>query len=86
MEVIGQDKLLRPAQFYKRYGGDAVFWVDNPLLMEAHGAMTHLVQDLVVSRGLQRAGKRLTGPEFRARLGRLRGERRPGPSSRRPRR
>jgi hypothetical protein len=73
VKVIGQDKLLRPAQFYKRYGGDAVFWVDNPLLMEPHGAMTHLVQDLVVSRGLRRAGKRLTGPEFRARLGRLRG-------------
>ena len=65
--------MFRAQRFYERYGGEAAYWVDNPLLHFEHGAMTHLVQDLVVGRGLKAAGKRLTGPGFRARLGRLRG-------------
>lgn len=71
--VIKQNTSLRAKQFYDRYGGQAVYWIDNPLATVEHGAVTHLLQDLVVDRGLARAGKRLTSPEFRAQLGRLRG-------------
>jgi hypothetical protein len=59
--------------FFERYAGRPGSFIDQPLLDDNHGAMTHLVQDLVVTRALRRANQNLTSAEFRGLLGQAEG-------------
>ena len=86
VKVIKQGKMFKAQKFYERYGGEAAYWVDNPLILADHGALTHLVQDLVVGRGLRAGGQAAhgTGIPRPARPAARQGG--PGRSSRRARR
>jgi hypothetical protein len=67
------EPLLPPVQFFEQYASQPAAFVDMPLAHNEHHAMTHLIQDLVVTRAFKAAGIRLTGPGFRALLGRSEG-------------
>src|ERR1044072_8355796 len=43
--------------FVKKVASKKEYWVDNPFVNTDHGALTHLVQDLVVNRARTRAGR-----------------------------
>jgi hypothetical protein len=47
--------------------------VDFPLLGPMHGALSHLIQDLVVNKAFAAAGLAHTSPEFRQMLGECKG-------------
>ena len=65
--------LLQPVEFFEQYASQPAAFVDLPLAHNAHHAMTHLIQDLVLTRAFKVAGIKLTGPEFRALLGKAEG-------------
>jgi hypothetical protein len=65
--------LLQPVEFFEQYASQPAAFVDMPLAHNAHHAMTHLIQDLVLTRAFKVAGIKLTGPEFRALLGKAEG-------------
>jgi hypothetical protein len=67
--------------FFEQYAAKKGYLVDLPALYSDHGAMTHLVHDLVVDRALKAAGENLTSPEFRALLGKAEGMVLPGPNT-----
>jgi hypothetical protein len=63
-----------PAEFFKEYGGKAGSFIDLPFQNNSHGAMTHLLQDLVVDRALRKAGGTVTtSTGFRGLLGQAEG-------------
>jgi hypothetical protein len=72
-EVPAGQGLLHGEVFFEKYVSKESYFVDNALLGDDHGAMTHLLQDLVVDRALKAAGKDMTSAEFRALLGRAEG-------------
>ena len=65
-KVVGKSKgVLKGTDFFDKFASKPVHIIDTPLASpDPHGALTHLVQDLVVIRAL---GKR--GANFRALLG-----------------
>jgi hypothetical protein len=65
--------LLQPVEFFEQYASQPAAFVDMPLAHNPHHAMTHLIQDLVLTRAFKVAGIKLTGPEFRALLGKAEG-------------
>jgi len=67
------EPLLNPVEFFEQYASQPAAFVDMPLAHNAHHAMTHLIQDLVVTRAFKAAGIKLTGPEFRALLSKSEG-------------
>jgi hypothetical protein len=60
--------LLRAKDFFQRYASKPGYFIDIPLAGGDHGAMSHLLQDLVVDRALKNAKAGLASPEFRALL------------------
>jgi hypothetical protein len=58
------------SEFFTEVATKEAYWVDHPLRKNAHGAMTHLLQDLVVDRALGGPGK---SAEFRVLLGKAEG-------------
>lgn len=65
---------MLPAEFFKQYGGQAGSFIDLPFQNNSHGAMTHLLQDLVVDRALHKAGGSIkTSTGFRGLLGKAEG-------------
>jgi hypothetical protein len=71
---------LKGVQFFDKYASKAYALVDKPLaVVDPHGALTHLIQDLVVTRGLKAKG--LTSAQFRVKLGKAQAKfRRPSKS------
>lgn len=65
--------LLQPVEFFEQYASQPYAFVDLPLAHNAHHAMTHLIQDLVLTRAFKAAGIKLTGPQFRELLGKAEG-------------
>jgi hypothetical protein len=63
--------------FVKKVASKKEYWVDNPFVNTDHGALTHLVQDLVVNRAFKRAGSDMTSLKFRALIGKAAGQVRP---------
>jgi hypothetical protein len=63
-------KVMRGDKFFKRVATKRQHWVDKALGQEAHGQMTHLLQDLVVNKAL---GSPRASAEFRQMLGRAEG-------------
>jgi len=66
--------LLDPVEFFEQYASQPAAFVDLPLAHNVHHAMTHLIQDLVLTRAFKVAGIKLTGPQFRALLGQSEGK------------
>lgn len=64
---------LKPPDFFKRYASAEAYFIDLPLATDDHGALTHLIQDLVVDRALARSGSTLHSPQFRGLLARAEG-------------
>jgi hypothetical protein len=71
--IEAKDGVLQAPAFFERYAGQPGHFIDLPLLGDAHGTMTHLIQDLVVDRALRRAGQNMTSVEFRGLLGQAEG-------------
>jgi hypothetical protein len=69
--------------FVKKVASKKEYFVDNPFVNTDHGALTHLVQDLVVNRALKRAGSDLTSLKFRALIGKAAGKVKPDQMMRR---
>ncbi len=63
-------KVKRGVEFFKQVATKRAYWIDKALGDEAHGQMTHLLQDLVVNKAL---GGPRTSAEFRQLLGRAEG-------------
>ena len=63
-------KVKQGAKFFKQVATKRGYWVDKALAGEAHGQMTHLLQDLVVNKAL---GGPRTSAEFRQLLGKAEG-------------
>ncbi|HEY2202358.1 MAG TPA: hypothetical protein VGH56_10735 [Solirubrobacteraceae bacterium] len=55
--------LDNPGAFWDLYASQPVPIVDMPLMTDSHHALTHLLQDLVVDRGLKLANKNMTGAQ-----------------------
>jgi hypothetical protein len=64
---------FKPPEFFKRYASAEAYFIDLPLATDNHGALTHLIQDLVVDRALACSGSTLRSPQFRGLLGRAEG-------------
>jgi hypothetical protein len=72
-EIPEASGFLKPPEFFRRYGSAEAYFIDLPLANDNHGALTHLIQDLVVDRALARSGSTLRSPQFRGLLGRAEG-------------
>jgi hypothetical protein len=72
--IEAKEGILDPPKFFKKYGGKPAHFIDLPLAGDDHGAMTHVIQDLVVERALKRAGQEVKAVEFRGWLGEAEGE------------
>jgi hypothetical protein len=59
--------------FFGDWASRADLMVDFPLLGPMHGALSHLIQDLVVNKAFAAAGLAHTSPEFRQMLGECKG-------------
>jgi len=68
---------LTDEEFVKDVATQPEHIVDNPFVNKDHGAMTHLVQDLVLTRAFKRAGINKTASEFRQMIGAAVGETEP---------
>ena len=64
---------LSGAQFFVGYASKEAYIDDQANRGNIHRSLSHLLQDLVVDRALKRAGRNLTSPQFRAKLGRVEG-------------
>jgi hypothetical protein len=71
--IEAKEGILDAPVFFAKYGGQEAHFIDLPLAADDHGAMTHLIQDLVVDRALKRAGQNMTSAEFRGLLGQAEG-------------
>lgn len=69
--------------FVKKVASKKEYFVDNPFVNTDHGALTHLVQDLVVNRAFKRAGSDMTSLRFRALIGKAAGKVQPNQMMRR---
>jgi hypothetical protein len=67
---IPETKQYRPDEFFAQVATQKAYWVDKPLGQFPHGAMTHLLQDLVVNEALGGPDK---SAEFRELLGKAEG-------------
>ena len=67
---IPETKQYRPDEFFAQVASQKAYWVDKPLGQFPHGAMTHLLQDLVVNEALGGPDK---SAEFRELLGKAEG-------------
>ena len=67
---IPETKRYRPDEFFAEVATQKAYWVDKPLGQYLHGAMTHLLQDLVVNEALGGPHK---SAEFRELLGKAEG-------------
>jgi Domain of unknown function (DUF4157) len=70
------NELVEAEIFFKQYAGQNISMVDRYFASAEHGAMMHLIQDLVVTRGLGRAAEEglvvpLTSGQLRELLGAL---------------
>ena len=74
VQIPAGQGLIDPSEFFRRYASAPAYFIDLPLANDAHGALTHLIQDLVVDRAFARAGRSMRSPEFRAMLARAEGE------------
>jgi hypothetical protein len=72
--IEAKEGILDAPVFFEKYAGKPGHFIDLPLAGDPHGAMSHLVQDLVVDRALRRAGQDLTAVEFRGLLGQAEGK------------
>ncbi|HEX6024507.1 MAG TPA: hypothetical protein VFZ00_21130 [Solirubrobacter sp.] len=72
--IEAKEGLLDAPVFFEKYAGQNAHFIDLPLQGDRHGAMTHLVQDLVVDRALRRANQNLTSAKFRELLGKAEGK------------
>ena len=72
-EVVTVPKLEDGVQFFDEFGGSGKKLLDPTLAHpgDPHGAVTHMVQDLMIDKALARAGEKVTASEFRQLLGRL---------------
>lgn len=68
---------LKDEEFVKDVATQPEHIVDNPFVNKDHGAMTHLVQDLVVTRYFKRMGINKTASELRQMIGAAVGETKP---------
>jgi hypothetical protein len=76
---VGPDGGLQDNRvFFEKYATQPIRFVDQGAAGDPHGAMTHLLQDLVVDRALQDAGLKITSPEFREMLRRAEGKAKSG--------
>jgi hypothetical protein len=66
--------LMKSKEFFETVATRKAHWVDEPLFFDAHGEMTHLIQDLVVDRALKRAAVNLRSAAFRELLGKAEGK------------
>jgi hypothetical protein len=73
VHIPAQEGIMDAAKFFKKYSGTPAHIIDHPLAIDDHGAMTHLVQDLVVDRALRKAGLNMSSTEFRGLLGQAEG-------------
>ena len=71
--IEAKEGILESPAFFAKYAGQEAHFIDLPLAANDHGAMTHLIQDLVVDRALKRAGQNMTSAEFRGLLGQAEG-------------
>jgi hypothetical protein len=62
---LGDWLLKNPGAFFDLYASQPMPFVDLPLIEDVHGALTHLLQDLVVDLGLKLANKNLTSAQVR---------------------
>jgi hypothetical protein len=65
--------LMKGKKFVDEVATKAESWIDNPLVNNAHGVSSHLVQDIVVTRAFKRAGINMTSQEFRVLIGKATG-------------
>jgi hypothetical protein len=72
--IEAKEGILDSPVFFQKYGGKPAHFIDLPLAADDHGAMSHVIQDLVVERALKRAGQEVKAVEFRAWLGQAEGE------------
>lgn len=74
VRIIPPKTDLKPKEFFEQYAGQPSSFVDLPLQKDLHGAMTHLIQDLVVDRALRDAGLSVkSSAQFRGLLGKAEG-------------
>jgi hypothetical protein len=66
--------IMKSKEFFETVATKPEHWVDEPLFFDDHGEMTHLIQDLVVDRGLKRAGVNMRSTDFRELLGKAEGQ------------
>ena len=72
--IDAKEGLLDPPVFFDKYAGKPGSFIDLPLQGDDHGAMTHLVQDLVIDRALRRANQSISSStQFRGLLGKAEG-------------
>ena len=60
-------------RFFRKYVTKPAYLVDEPSMNTSHRGLIHLLQDLVVDRALARAGRKMTGADFRVMLGKAEG-------------
>jgi hypothetical protein len=65
--------IMKSKEFFETVATKPETWVDEPLFFDDHGEMSHLIQDLVVDRGLKRAGVNMRSGDFRQMLGQAEG-------------
>ena len=65
--------LMEGEAFVKKVATKGASWVDNPLVNNAHGVSSHLIQDIVVTRAFKRAGINMTSQQFRVEIGKATG-------------
>jgi hypothetical protein len=66
--------LMKGKKFVDEVATKGESWIDNPLVNNAHGVSSHLIQDIVVTRALKRAGVGMTSQELRVLIGQATGE------------
>jgi hypothetical protein len=57
--------MMEADKFVREVATKGSHWVDNPFVNGPHGALSHLIQDIVVNRALKRAGSGMRSVEFR---------------------
>ncbi len=65
--------LMKGKKFVDEVATKGESWIDNPLVNNAHGVSSHLIQDIVVTRAFKRAGIGMTSQEFRVLIGQATG-------------
>lgn len=67
--------IMDPQKFFDEFAGKPGHFIDLPLQNNSHGAMTHLLQDLVIDRALRKANANVASSvQFRGLLGKAEGK------------